>query len=396
MKLLPPVLQGPLYETSTELYVETVMSGASITVYAGGDTIYSGTVPLFNWITLEKPIHTGDQITAKITLGSDESPRSAPVEVIVQPSDLPAPEFVSVINNCSTLLAMNRLVIGATLEITNPETNEIVAKERVSRTYQIIRLDPTIPIDNTSHLSAKQTVGANSSAVRNSLPIVDISPLINREDLSIPQPGVISFSQLSACRTDLVVLGIPGLEISIQNEGYVTNYLITETPEQWIDDCQPLKEGTLKVIQLLERLPSGYKFHKEVLNSESAEYTVGPATPPGPGRLLAPYCPQLENILASELSPGAEIEVYARVESDTSWTLIGTGMVHSAQQDIHVPFSMFREAGFDHDLQLEVAIRQSKCGATGSFSENVGLGPSTCHKHPAYIAPSPPVLPFLY
>jgi hypothetical protein len=128
---LPPVVDGPLYPVTQQVYVDNLLPGADVTVYQNGGRVGTGTAstPGGIWVTLTNPLNQTDVVTAKQTLplsapaitgvtagvASDASPT---VLVLPLPNPLPSPVFSGAISTCTTPLLMNGLIPGCTLEIT--------------------------------------------------------------------------------------------------------------------------------------------------------------------------------------------------------------------------------------------------------------------------------------
>lgn len=382
MKLLPPVLHGPLYPQSTQVYSEPTIEGATLTVFAGDTIFYEGPRSLDGWVKLGKSLQIGQLVQATQRLGDEVSLTSpATVAVIQRPTHLPAPEFVSVINNYSSVIAMSQLVIGATLEIWH-ENNTPVAKVVVERPFQYVRLALDVAINNATHLVAQQHFDGVVSERRSSPTLNDLSAIVKTK--LAPTPGVVT--PVTACRTDLTLVGFPGLEVSVHNEGLMTSFLVAAQPFFSVADCQSLQLGKLKVVQEIERIS---------LKTESQDVEVGPPVAPGKPRMLAPYCAKIQNITVGDLDPGATLSVFVWKMGENAWIPLGIARVGTGQQDIPLPAALLEAEAIPFDQTLLLCVRQDRCGVEGEMSDPIGLGPIGLKRIPALREPIIDCAPFV-
>lgn len=375
MKLLPPTLHGPLYPQSTHVYSEPTVEGALLTIFTDEASVYKGPRSVDGWVKLEKPLQIGQLVRATQSVGDDISPATpTAVAVSKRPEHLPAPEFVSVITNYSSVLAMSQLVIGATLEIWHGNNATLIAKVLVERPFQYVRLDLAVSIQNATYLVAQQHVDGVASERRTSPALNDISEIVKTK--LAPVPGVAT--PLTACRTDLTLLGFPGLEVSVHNEGFVTSFLVAGRPLFPVSDCQSLQVGKLSVVQEIERV---------FLKAESQDVEVGPAVAPGKPRILAPYCPKIQNLVVADLDPGATISVFAWKAPENTWALLGVARVGTGQQDIPLPAELLEAEAIPLNQTLLICARQDRCDVEGELSEPIGISPFGLKQTPALLEP---------
>ena len=124
MTLLPPRVIGPLSECSTSVRVQGQLTGSSVTVFADGTPVGSGTATWSDQtFPLGAALAAGQQITATQTLGLDTSIAS-PQSVVVQakPPVIGGVGFRSHLNQCGTCVWLEGLVPGATVELRDGTT----------------------------------------------------------------------------------------------------------------------------------------------------------------------------------------------------------------------------------------------------------------------------------
>jgi len=193
----------------------------------------------------------------------------------------------------------------------------------------------------------------------------------------LPAAPEVRTNPLIACSREIKLYGIPGLQISVQNEGFYTNYLIMALPEFTVTDCQPFKQGKLKAVQTAFQ-------PRYTITSESPQFPVGPPRKPDTPHIDAPYCQsqQLQTLLMSDLTPGATITVFSRKDSNQNPVVVGIAYIASKQQSLPVPASMFSNANVPIGPNSQVAVSMDLCGVKSELSNWIGIGPAYNEKTP--------------
>lgn len=366
---LPPVVYGPLFPESKVLRIGPTLEGALVRLYVDGIQASEGQPGIDGWIAIGASLSEKQTVRATQVSQGEESPLSVDEVVVTShPDHLSTPEFTSVITNYSSVVALDRLVVGAKLQVARQD-GTVVAAVPVERPFQYVRLDLGIPLASEGSLTARQSFNGTDSATRFSPPMRNIDAMIKTKAIPIP----VTLGALTACRTDLYLAGLPGHEVLVHNEGRVTSWLVAGEPGFFVDDCQPLLPGKLVVTQEIERVS---------LKSTSQDYAVGPPQPPRKPEILAPYCPRIQNLKVAGLVPGANVSVFARASSAADWALAGIGRVGAFQEDIPVPAGLIPEGA-----SVEIRVSQDLCGVAGEPSEPVRLGPAGDTRTPRYTEP---------
>ncbi len=175
---LPPIVSGPVYTTSKQVLVDSVLPNAKVTVYNDSASTHAvgmatSTSPGAIWVPLTGTIAHGQPITArqqytgsdpKILVTGLSPPSTLPVPVLLPPTPLPAPIFASGLCTCMDWVYIDGLISGATLTITMGATT-MVAAALVTQTPQWFQLAAhTIP--SGSVLTAQQNIGSATSSCR--------------------------------------------------------------------------------------------------------------------------------------------------------------------------------------------------------------------------------------
>jgi hypothetical protein len=263
---LPPVVDGPVYKTSTQVYVDNLLPHSTVNVYndaASTNIVGTATTPPATpgaiWVPITKPIAVGQPITARQQYtGSDPSikvstglsgPSNIPVPVLPVPSVLPSPIFVSGFCTCMDSILVDGLIPGATLTVemiagSPPVTTSLVSAAPVTESPQWFLL-ATVTIPPNALLQAQQNIGALKSPVTPGLYPVPVAP-------PLKAPAVTTLPLLN-CETAIGVSDlVPGADLKILNAGNedtVTNPWSSYT----LDDMIPLVVGPLTAQQYFTR-----------------------------------------------------------------------------------------------------------------------------------------------
>ena len=172
---LPPIVSGPVYTTSKQVLVNSVLPHAKVTVYNDGASTHvvgtaTSTSPGSVWVPLTGTIAHGQPITArqeytgtdpKIQVTGPSPASTLPFPVLLPPTPLPAPIFASGLCTCMDWVYIDGLIAGATLTIKMGSTT-MVAAAIVTQTPQWFQL-AAHPIAAGSVLKATQNIGASAS-----------------------------------------------------------------------------------------------------------------------------------------------------------------------------------------------------------------------------------------
>lgn len=254
-----PSVSNPIYATSTQVYVDSLLPNSTVTVYNDASstnvvgTGATSTAPGAIWVTLSKPIAPGEPITAtqeytgSTIAVSGISPPSPPVPVLPAPTSLPSPIFSSGMCTCMDSVWIDGLIPGATLTITlvsptSPPTTTTVVNTKANQSPEWFELSP-VAIAQNSVLKAQQTLGMLKSATVTSFPI-QIAPALGKPVIS-PAP--------MACQTSLGLSDlIPGADLEITN-GPETASGTNPWSSYTVDGLLPLTPGPVDAHQYFTR-----------------------------------------------------------------------------------------------------------------------------------------------
>src|SRR5277367_1161229 len=187
---LPPVVSGPVYTTSKQVFVGNVLPNSKITIYHNAASTHvagtaTSTSPGSIWVPLTVTLAVGQPITArqqytgsdpKIQVTGESPPSTLPVPVLKPPTPLPAPIFASGLCTCMDWVYIDGLIPGATLTITMGGTPTVKAVP-VTQSPQWFQL-AAVAIPAGSALVAQQTLGASKSPTTTSAPPIEVAPAL--------------------------------------------------------------------------------------------------------------------------------------------------------------------------------------------------------------------------
>lgn len=356
---LPPVVDGPVFTTSTQVYVDNLLPHSTVSVYNDAastsivGTATTSTSPGAIWVPFTKPISAGQPITARQQYtGSDPSikvsglsgPSNIPVPVLPVPTALPSPIFVSGFCTCMDSILMDGLIPGATLTVDmvagSPPATTTLVSAPVTETPQWFTL-ATITIPANAALHAWQNIGALKSPVTPGLYPVPVAPPLRA-------PAVTSLPLLS-CETAIGVSDlVPGADLKIlnaSNEDTVTNPWSSYT----LDGLIPLQVGALTAQQYFTRCDQ-----KE--QGPIANFTVVKQPPKFPKVSYTP-CADVTELSVSDLL-GGEILTVSVSYSTTSGPVVqslGSQGVSGKTAMVNLPTNWY-PSGAVGPVILQVAV----------------------------------------
>ncbi len=317
---LPPVVDGPITQLSKQVYVDSVLPNAEITVYndAAG-TSQVGTITSTNpggiWVPLTKPIAVGQQITARqLYTGSDltiknlvsgqSDASNAPVRVEAAPNPLPSPVFISGLSDCMDFIWMDGLIPGATLVVTISGTTTNLVDAPVTQPTQWFQLKPASLVAGNKLVAVQSAPGFASS------PAVTSQPLAPAPDSLLPP---VITEPMVACQTSIQFKNMfPSADVVTTQSG-IDGFSTAPSQSFW-SELWPLKPGPIQSYQYLP-CPSPAGGGQKKITSATATFTVGPAKPTIPN-VTYPPCLDVTQLTVSNLIPG-EILTLERVVTPT-------------------------------------------------------------------------------
>jgi hypothetical protein len=318
---LPPVVDGPITQLSTQVYVDSVLPNAAVTVYndpAGTNqvgTITSGNSPGGIWVPLTKPVAVGQQITArqeytgpdpkiKALVSGLSDPSNVPVPVEPAPNPLPPPVFISGLSTCMDFIWMDGLIPGAHLVVTAGATKVVDAP--VTQSTQWFQLKPA-PLTAKEVLVAVQSAAGFISSA--SVPSQPIAPAPG----SLPPPVLLP--PLIACQTSIQFQNMfPSADAVITQTGF-SGFTTAPSQSFWASGFWPLKQGPIQCYQYLQCPSAAGGGQGQKITSPTATFTVGPPNPTVPD-VTYPPCVDVTQLTVSNLIPG-EILTLQRVVTPT-------------------------------------------------------------------------------
>ncbi len=356
---LPPVVDGPVYKTSTQVYVDNLLPNSTVNVYndaASTNLVGTATTaasPGVIWVPITKPISAGQPITARQQYtGSDPTikvsglsgPSNIPVPVLPVPPALPSPIFVSGFCTCMDSLLMDGLIPGATLAVEmiagSPPVTTPLVSALVTETPQWFTV-ATVTIPANALLQASQNIGALKSPVTPGLYPVPVAP-------PLQAPAVTSLPLLN-CETAIGVSNlVPGADLKILNAGNedtVTNPWNSYT----LDGLIPLQVGPLTAQQYFTRCDQ-----KE--RGPVATFPVAKQPPKFPKVSYAP-CANVTELSVSNLLAG-EILTVSVSYSTTSGPVVqalGSQGVSSGTSMVNLPTHWY-PSGAVGVVTLQIAV----------------------------------------
>ncbi len=282
---LPPIVNGPVYTTSKQVNVTSLLPNVKVWVYndaasthvVGTATTSAGGGSI--WVPLTATLNAGQEITAKQEyqghnpkiLVSGQSPASTlPVPVVRPPEPLPAPIFASGLCTCMDWIYVDGLIAGATLTVKMGATILVSAAE-VTQSPQWFQLAAATIIEDAV-LEAQQNIGALKSSITTSNPI-PVAPPLGAPDVAPPTP--------LACQTNLNFSDMqPGADLKIINGS--NEYAATSPSSSYnlYDLAPPLLAGSSTAQQYFTRCKQE--------EAPTTTFTVKPDAPAFPKVSYAP------------------------------------------------------------------------------------------------------------
>lgn len=349
---LPPVVDGPIFTITTQVYIDNVLPESNILVYENGVQVGQATsaspggiwVPLTVGLTLGQMItatqtYTGAAPLAGVTNGMASVPSNEAIPVLALPNPLPSPSFVSWMTTCTDLLYMSGLIPGCMLQVATGSTivfNDLVTQP--SQLFPIPGATPPIPVNSV--LQAQQSSGAVASPVVQSLPVAAAGQ---------PTMPVLTNPPLLACQTQIALSDMtPGADWEIVNGGNTWDGL-SWWPSWSLGGFPPLQAGPLTAQQSYGRCP-------DIKAGPILDTTVVRRPPPVPQVSYAP-CADVKQLTVSNLVPG-EILTVTRVVGMTS-SVVGVQGVSSATATVNLP-PTFQPTDPAGPVSLELSV--TLCG----------------------------------
>jgi len=367
---LPPLVVGPVFETSTQVYVENLLPRSTFTVYgdkAGTNQIgtgLAGAAPGNMWVPIKPttPLKfpTG-WITAIQKYAGSPSDLSNAVQVLPVPDPLPVPIFASGLCTCMDWVWIDGLIPGATLTINmqDPATGKVqtLVTAKVNQSPQWFQL-PVVTILTNAVLQAQQTIGKSTSAEAKSYPIPYVSALF--------PPAVAA--PVQACQTSLSISNAcPGADLTVTNPKNGSEWFAASPSSSYnLGSIGPFHPGQLTAEQHFARCGG------QVLpNTQSL--TVVRASPGTPVLFYTP-CTNVNMLSVSGLVAGEILTV----------TIKSTGTVKSPQTFVQgvsgetvtvmLPGDWYKNATPPVTLELEATLCNVK---SGTLSVPVGQPPGS-------------------
>ena len=314
---LPPIVSGPVYTTSTQVYVNNVLPNSTVTVYNdNASTNVVGTAtstsPGSIWVPLTKPLSLGQPITARqlytgssIKVAGTSDPSTVPVPVLPAPDPLPSPIFASGLCTCMDSVYIDGLIPGATLTITMGGTPMVHAP--VNQSPQWFEL-AVAAISTTSVLKAQQNIGISKSSITSSPYSIPVAGALGKPDIS-PVPA--------ACQTSLHISNVTaGADIKITNVS-ITATGTSPSSSYEVVGLPQLQPGSLTAQQYFTRC-------REQGPGPTATYTVTKSAPKFPKVSYAP-CADITQLEVSDVVAGEVLTLEVSYSNKTGPVLVQLG-----------------------------------------------------------------------
>ena len=392
---LPPVVDGPVFKTSTQVYVDNLLPHSTVNVYNDAastnivGTATTSTSPGAIWVPFTKPISVGQPITARQQYtGSDPTikvsggfsgPSNIPVPVLPVPAALPSPIFVSGFCTCMDSILVDGLIPGATLTVQmvagSPPTTTTLVSAPVTETPQWFTL-ATVTIPVNAVLQASQHIGALKSPVTPGLYPVPVAP-------PLLAPAITTLPLLN-CETAIGVSNVvPGADLKVLNAGNedtITNPWSSYT----LDGMIPLQTvGPLTAQQYFTRCDQREQ-------GPTATFPVAKQPPKFPKVSYSP-CADVTELSVSNLLAG-EILTVSVSYSTTSGPVVqplGSQGVSGGTATVNLPTNWYPSGAVGAvTLQVAVTLCDNPLPSPGYTSVSIATPPGPF--------PPPKVQPPLY
>ena len=299
MTLIPPKVCGPLSFLSTSVRVEHVLPGALVEILVNGNSIQrtnfatsnSAEVQLVGYI-----LPPNGMVTAKWSIGGDQSLPGLPELVLGYPAKIGTPVFLSPIHTCVDWIAVGGLYPGATVEIYNGGTL-IGGPDSSNEAITYIKIQGSI--NSGDQLNATQSVQVpNSGLVQSSsalsLPAEDWFPREEKPN----QPVVIG--PIHECEGAVLIGGaVPGCFVHLHSGGRELEYKAVASDFWAILPNPAHTSDTFAVASHLQRC-----MRQSPISPAISVDAAAPLRQPG----LKPetqYCPSAVYVIAEALTPNS-------------------------------------------------------------------------------------------
>lgn len=298
MNLLPPRVIGPLSECSTSVRVQGQLTGSTITVFADGASVGSGTAAWSDQtFPLGAALAAGQQITATQSLGLDTSIAS-PQSVVVQakPPVIGGVGFRSHLNQCGTCVWLEGLVPGATVELRDG-TAVLGSGESYDGSA---RFHLSTPLAAGMDIKAQQTACGTAGSVTEG-PSVEV--LIEKVR-SLPTPVV--RAPLHECERRVTVENIVhGAHVVLMRSAGPNLHACFDQSALWMGVNPPLALG--------ETISARQELHApcQLRSADADPVTVLDNTPVPAANVVPPLCAGSAAVVLSGLVMGSRVRILA-------------------------------------------------------------------------------------
>lgn len=298
MALLPPRVIGPLSECSGSVRVQGQLSGSTVTIFANGIVVGSGTA---SWsdqtFTLTASLTAGQQITAAQSVGLDTSPPSPEaVEVQAKPPVVGAVGFRSHLNQCGECVWLEGLVPGAKVELRDGGT--VLGN---GESYDgNARFHLSTPLAAGMDIKAQQTACATPGVITDGPP-VDV--LVEKLQ-TLPTPVV--QMPLRECERRVTVSNVVhGATVTLMRSAGPNLQACFDLDALWMGVNPPLTLG--ETISARQEL----RGRCNLKSADAVPVMVQDNTPVPVGNVVPPLCAGNTTVVLSGLVMGARVKILA-------------------------------------------------------------------------------------
>ena len=298
MALLPPRVIGPLSECSGSVRVQCQLSGSTVTIFANGAVVGSGTA---SWsdqtFPLTAPLTAGQQVTAMQSVGLDTSPPSPEaVEVQAKPPVIGTVGFRSHLNQCGECVWLEGLVPGAKVELMDGGT--VLGN---GENYDgNARFHLSTPLTAGMDIKAQQTACGTPGVVTDGPP-VDV--LVEKLQ-TLPTPVV--QTPLRECERRVTVSNVVhGATVTLMRSAGPNLQACFDLDSLWMGVNPPLALG--ETISARQELRGRCKLK----SADAAPVMVQDNTPVPVANVVPPLCAGNTTVVLSGLVMGARVKILA-------------------------------------------------------------------------------------
>ena len=298
MALLPPRVIGPLSECSGSVRVQCQLSGSTVTIFANGAVVGSGTA---SWsdqtFPLTASLTAGQQVTAMQSVGLDTSPPSPEaVEVQAKPPVIGTVGFRSHLNQCGECVWLEGLVPGAKVELMDGGT--VLGN---GESYDgNARFHLSTPLTAGMDIKAQQTACGTPGVVTDGPP-VDV--LVEKLQ-TLPMPVV--QTPLRECERRVTVSNVVhGATVTLMRSAGPNLQACFDLDSLWMGVNPPLALG--ETISARQELRGRCKLK----SPDAAPVMVQDNTPVPVANVLPPLCAGNTTVVLSGLVMGARVKILA-------------------------------------------------------------------------------------